>query len=148
MSAAVFYAARTNTGGFLRIKLAIFTTVLAGGFASTPSGAADRAGLQIEIQSPAADFVAIAGEKTVDIEGVASNIGGVRYLDMMFVMDTSSSLRNTDPRDFRSAGAVGLVENLSPGSDIKIGVVNFDNKGELAQPMTSDRTEVIRVLRN
>ena len=60
MSAAVFYAARTNTGGLLRIKLAIFTTVLAGGFASTPSGAADRAGLQIEIQSPAADFVAIA----------------------------------------------------------------------------------------
>ncbi len=57
-------------------------------------------------------------------------------------MDTSSSLRNTDPRDFRSAGAVDLVENLSPGSDIKFGVVNFDDKGELVQPMTSDRIEV------
>ena len=50
---------------------------------------------------------------------------------MMFVMDTSTSLKNTDPQDFRSAGAIGLVENLSPRSDIKIGVVGFDGNGEL-----------------
>ncbi|MDH3350848.1 MAG: VWA domain-containing protein [Gammaproteobacteria bacterium] len=104
--------------------------------------------VQIEIQSPSADFTANEGETTVEVEGIASAIGGVRYLDMVFVMDTSQSLRSTDPQDYRSAGAIGLVRNLSPRSDIKIGVVSFDSKGELAQPMTSDRDMVVQVLRD
>ena len=112
--------------------------------------AADTAskGLQIEIQSPAPDFVVNSGATTVEVEGVASTIGGVKHLDMMFVMDTSTSLRSTDPNDFRSLGAIGLVENLSPRSDIKIGVVGFDGNGELVQPMTSDRSRVVNTLRN
>jgi len=104
--------------------------------------------LQIEIQSPSVDFNALDGETTVEVEGIASAIGGVRYLDMIFVMDTSQSLRGTDPRDFRSVGAIGLVENLSPRSDIKVGVVSFDRDGELAQPMTADRDRVVETLRN
>lgn len=104
--------------------------------------------LQIEIQSPSADFTVDEGETTIEVEGIASAIGGVRYLDMIFVMDTSQSLRSTDPKDYRSTGAIGLVRNLSPRSDIKIGVVSFDNKGELAQPMTSDRDMVVRALRD
>jgi len=105
-------------------------------------------GLQIEIQSPGADFVAENGERMVEVEGVASTIGGVRYIDMVFVMDTSTSLRGTDPNDFRSEGAIGLVKNLSPRSDIKIGVVTFDNDGEIALPMSSDREEIANALRN
>jgi Mg-chelatase subunit ChlD len=108
----------------------------------TPQG-----GLQIEIQSPSADFAAAEGETTVEVEGIASAIGGVRYLDMIFVLDTSQSLRRTDPDDFRSAGAIGLVRNLSPRSDIKIGVVSFDSKGNLVQPMTSERDRVVDALR-
>ncbi|MCP5042300.1 MAG: VWA domain-containing protein, partial [bacterium] len=104
--------------------------------------------VQIEIQSPSADFSAAEGETTIEVEGIASAIGGVRYLDMMFVMDTSQSLRGTDPNDFRSTGAIGLVRNLSPKSDIKIGVVSFDSKGELAQPLTSDRDNVAQALRD
>ncbi len=104
--------------------------------------------VQIEIQSPSADFSTAEGNTTVEVEGIASAIGGVRYLDMMFVMDTSASLRGTDPKDFRSTGAIGLVRNLSPKSDIKVGVVSFDNKGELAQPLTSDREMAVRALRN
>ena len=106
-----------------------------------------QGGLQIEIQSPSADFTAAEGETTVDVEGIASAIGGVRYLDMIFVMDTSQSLRSTDPNDFRSTGAIGLVKNLSPKSDIKIGIVAFDNKGEVAQSLTSSRNSVIQALR-
>ena len=132
----------------MRYTLAILTSVLVCGFATSASGAVDPDGLQIEIQSPSADFVAVAGERTIEVEGVASTIGGVRYLDMIFVMDTSSSLRGTDPSDFRSMGAIGLVENLSPRSDIKIGVVSFDRAGELAQPMTSDRGMVVQALRD
>ena len=101
--------------------------------AATSSAAAEQSGnastgLQIEIQSPAPDFVVNSGETVVEVEGVASTIGGVKYLDMMFVMDTSTSLRNTDPQDFRSAGAIGLVENLSPRSNIKVGVVGFERQ--------------------
>jgi Mg-chelatase subunit ChlD len=112
------------------------------------TSSASQGDLQIEIQSPAADFSAVEGETTVEVEGIASAIGGVRYLDMIFVMDTSASLRSTDPKDFRSTGAIGLVRNLSPKSDIKIGVVSFDNKGELAQPLTSDRDMVVQALRD
>jgi Mg-chelatase subunit ChlD len=104
--------------------------------------------VQIEIQSPSADFTASEGETTIEVEGIASAIGGVRYLDMMFVMDTSQSLRGTDPKDFRSTGAIGLVRNLSPKSDIKIGVISFDKRGELSQPLTSNRDSVVEVLRN
>jgi len=104
--------------------------------------------LQIEIQSPSADLTAAEGETSIEVEGIASAIGGVRYLDMMFVMDTSNSLRSTDPKDFRSAGAIRLVENLSPRSDIQIGVVSFDSKDDLVQPLTSKRDLVVQALRD
>ena len=110
------------------------------------AAASDRS-LQVEIQSPSAGYTVEDGATVVDVEGIASAIGGVRYLDIMFVMDTSSSLRNSDPSDYRSAGAIGLVENLSPKSDIKIGVVSFDGNSEIAQSMTSDRAAVINALR-
>jgi Mg-chelatase subunit ChlD len=138
----------------MRNALIFLISALAYGFASVATGqdsvaapASDN-GLQIEIQSPAGDFVSTDGSKSIEVEGVASSIGGVRYLDMMFVMDTSSSLRGNDPDDFRSAGAIGLVENLSPRSDIKIGVVSFDRNSELAQPLTSDRARIAQALRD
>jgi len=112
------------------------------------SSPAAQDNLQIEIQSPAADFAPVEGETTVEVDGIASAIGGVRYIDMMFVMDTSQSLRSTDPKDYRSTGAIGLVRNLSPRSDIKIGVVSFDNRGEIALPLTSDRDTVAQALRD
>jgi len=110
------------------------------------SGAPERS-LQVEIQSPTAGFTVEDGTTSIEVEGIASAIGGVRYLDIMFVMDTSQSLRSSDPKDYRAAGAIGLVKSLSPKSDIKIGVVSFDSQSELAQPMTSDRDAVITALR-
>jgi Mg-chelatase subunit ChlD len=103
---------------------------------------APRGELQIEIQSPTDDIDSVDGQATIEVEGMASAIGGVQYIDMMFVMDTSQSLRGTDPENFRAAGAVGLVRNLSPKSDIKIGVVGFNSKGQLAQGLTHDRDKV------
>jgi len=126
--------------------MVVLASVLACSFASPAFGQETSTGLQIEIQSPSADFSAVNGETMVEVDGIASAIGGVRYLDMIFVMDTSASLKGTDPGDFRSQGAIGLVRNLSPKSDIKVGVVSFDNKGELAQPLTSDRDSAINVL--
>ena len=114
--------------------------------AAGSAGAPERS-LQVEIQSPMAGFTVEDGATSIDVEGVASAIGGVRYLDIMFVMDTSQSLRSSDPQDYRSLGAIGLVKNLSPKSDIKIGVVSFDSRSELAQPMTSNREDVVDALR-
>jgi Mg-chelatase subunit ChlD len=141
----------------MRSTLSVLLSVLMCGSVAAESGAVEQGSnmlptpqdaLQIEIQSPSADFTADQGETTVQVEGMASAIGGVRYLDMIFVMDTSQSLRSTDRSDFRSTGAIGLVRNLSPKSDIKIGVVSFDSKGELVQPMTSERDMVVGALRD
>ncbi len=110
------------------------------------AAASDRA-IQVEIQSPSAGHTVEDGVTNVEVEGIASAIGGVRYLDIMFVMDTSQSLRRSDPSDYRSAGAIGLVRNLSPKSDIKIGVISFDSKSDVAQSMTSDRDAAIETLR-
>jgi len=114
--------------------------------AASSSGASEHS-LQVEIQSPSAGYTVEDGATSIEVEGIASAIGGVRYLDIMFVMDTSKSLRKSDPQDHRALGAIGLVNNLSPKSDIKIGIVSFDNRSDLAQPMTSDREAVIDVLR-
>ncbi len=110
------------------------------------AAASDRA-IQVEIQSPSAGHTVEDGVTNVEVEGIASAIGGVRYLDIMFVMDTSQSLRRSDPSDYRSVGAIGLVRNLSPKSDIKIGVISFDSKSDVAQSMTSDRDAAIETLR-
>ena len=132
----------------MRNALIYLLAALVYGSVASESVAAEQGALQIEIQSPSLDLNLSEGETTVEVEGIASAIGGVRYLDMIFVMDTSQSLRSTDPNDFRSEGAVGLVRSLSPRSDIKIGVVSFDSKGALVQPMTSERDLVVEALRD
>ena len=119
----------------MRNALILMVLALAG-----PAMAADTA-LQVEIQSPSPGHTVEDGTAFVEVEGIASAIGGVKYLDIMFVVDTSSSLRRSDPMDYRAQGAIGLVENLSAKSDIKIGVVSFDAKSQIAQSMTSDRVK-------
>ncbi len=103
--------------------------------------------LKVEIQTPSPGLFLTGGETWIDVEGGASIFGGVRLLDLMLVLDTSKSLRQTDPRDYRSAGAIGLVESLSPRSDIQIGVVDFDSNGKLVLPLTRDRGAVVEALR-
>jgi Mg-chelatase subunit ChlD len=80
------------------------------------------------------------------VEGGASIFGGVKYLDLFLVLDSSKSLRRTDPKDYRAAGAIGLVTNLSAKSDIRIGVVEFDKNAELVAPLTPNRAAVIAAL--
>ncbi len=130
----------------LNARLVLLSALMIGAAAS--NAAESERSLQIEIQSPSADFTVEDGATIIEVEGIASAIGGVRYLDIMFVMDTYGSLRSSDPQDYRSLGAIGLIENLSPKSDIKIGVVSFDKKSDLAQRMTSNREHVINTLKN
>ena len=137
----------SETSGVMLFTRIVRITLFSALFICAASAADDsERSLQVEIQSPVSGFDVEDGSTTIEVEGIASAIGGVRYLDIMFVMDTSRSLRSSDPQDFRSVGAIGLVENLSPKSDIKIGVVSFDRTSDLAQPMTSDRQRVVSTL--
>ena len=72
--------------------------------AATPSALAESGGFEIEITRPASELVE---QPTIRVEGSASIFGGVRKLDLVLVIDTSKSLRKTDPKDHRSAGAIG-----------------------------------------
>ena len=103
--------------------------------------------LKIEIHSPSADLDSTSEELSVEVAGVASTIGGVRFIDMMLVLDTSTSLRKTDPDDYRTAAAIGLIESLSPKSDTQIGVIGFNGNSELTQPLTSNRDDVVQALK-
>lgn len=103
--------------------------------------------LRVEIQRPASDLRLTGWESSIEVEGGASLFGGVKFLDLMFVLDTSRSLRRTDPEDFRSRGAASLVESLPAWSDIHIGVVGFDQEAELVLPLTADRAAAVEAFR-
>ncbi len=120
----------------MRHSLIVIISVLVCGYATAADKYAlePRSGLpalapgelKIEIHSPSSDLLSTSPEISVEVEGVASTIGGVRFLDMILVLDASGSLRKTDPNDFRSMGAIELVRSLPPKSDMQIGVVGFD----------------------
>lgn len=116
---------------------------------STPgAGTVRRRGeLQLAIHRPRPDLILSSRETSIEVEGGASVFGGVKYLDLMLVLDTSQSLIRTDRSDYRSTGAIGLVEGLSPTSDIQIGVVEFDSYAKLVLPLTADRSSVVETLR-
>jgi hypothetical protein len=102
--------------------------------------------LRVEIQQPAGDTLLAESKSSLEVEGGASIFGGVKYLDLFLVLDTSKSLEDTDPKDYRRTGAIGLVKALPRRSDIQIGMVDFDRNAELLMPLTPDRAAVIRVL--
>jgi Mg-chelatase subunit ChlD len=87
-----------------------------------------------------------ADTTAVEIVGGASIYGGVERLDLFLVVDTSESLRRTDPLDHRKAGVIALVHSLHPRADLQIGVVDFDRRAKLIAPLTSDRQAVVRAL--
>ena len=129
-------------------RLLLGAAVLVSAGIMLPVLAAENQGeLRIEIHSPPLDLEATGEPLSYEVQGVASTIGGVRYIDMMLVLDTSGSLAQTDPDDFRTEAAVGLIRGLSPKSDIQIGVIGFNNSNDLLQPLTADRNSVIAALR-
>jgi Mg-chelatase subunit ChlD len=116
--------------------------------AAIPAAAA-RAGMgeiQVEIAAPADGHVFADLQDSTLVEGGASIFGGVRHLDLFFVLDSSKSLRRSDRRDQRTAGAVALVRALPAKSDIHMGVVDVDGNAELVAPLTGDRNAVVAAL--
>ena len=142
----------------MRISLVVMLSVLACGYAMAadkdalqPRAALVASGpgeLRIEIHSPATELLSTGEKISFEVAGVASTIGGVRFIDMMLVLDTSTSLRSNDPDDYRSAAAVGLIKSISQKSDTKIGVVGFSGSSKLTQPLTSNRDAVVSALQD
>ena len=107
----------------------------------------DRRGeLRVAIQSPYTDLELRHWESSLDVKGGASVFGGVEYLDLLLVLDSSQSLRSTDPDDHRAAGAVRLVRSLPDRGDMRVGVVDFDSKASLVLPLTADRDAAVEAI--
>ncbi len=128
-------------------RLLLLIITLSAAVTGASLAAAATGELRIEIHSPPLDLEATGEPLSYEVQGVASTIGGVRHIDMMLVLDTSGSLAQTDPDDFRTQAAVGLIRGLSAKSDIQIGVIGFNNSNDLLQPLTQDRNSVVAALR-
>ncbi len=115
---------------------------------SKPAAQSAAGELKVEILSPTPGQFLPGDNRRVVVDGGASNIGGVRYLDLVFVLDSSKSLYRTDPDNYLDAGTTGLIENLHAKSDIQIGVVSFDYDARLLQPLTADRSIAVKALAN
>ncbi len=129
----------------------VLALVLWGGLqalGATPASSGPTGGLLVEIQHPVAGTVLTGSETSIEVRGGASVFGGVKQLDLVLVIDTSSSLKNADPDDYRMSGAIGLVESLPSWSDIQIGVVAFGRGSKLLSPLSADRDAVVRSLRD
>lgn len=113
---------------------------------AAPPGRAQVAGFDVEIVRPTPDAVLPSSQTSIEVEGRTSAITAVRQVDLFLVLDTSKSLRRSDPKDNRSAGAIALVKSLY-WSNTYIGVVDFDRKAKMVAPLTGDRTAVIEAIR-
>jgi Mg-chelatase subunit ChlD len=126
-------------------RLAILVAWLA--FSAVASAADAQLGnLKVQIREPVDGLELQRWETEIDVEGGASIFGGVKHLDLFLVLDASGSLGNTDPDDYRAAAAIALVRSLSPKSDIRLGLVEFDSRADLEEPLTGDRAEIIHAL--
>jgi Mg-chelatase subunit ChlD len=136
-----------KTAKFLALSCVLQAGLAWSGQGSAPASIeAPAAELKVEILSPTAGEFLPGDNRRVVIDGGASNIGGVRHLDLMFVLDSSKSLYRTDPDKYLDAGTTGLIQNLHAKSDIQIGVVSFDFEARLLQPLTADRQTAISAL--
>ena len=128
---------------FLRVSRIAALLIAAVAFTSVP--AADGK-LEIEIQNIPDQLLLTNDEKSTPVEGTASIFGGLKHLDLFFILDASKSLYRTDPDDFRIQGAKALVRAIPEKYDIQIGVVAFDTKAMTIAPLSGNREEILSAL--
>lgn len=104
--------------------------------------------LAVDIHNLPGKVLLTNDETSTPIEGTASVFGGLKQLDLFFILDASKSLYRTDPDDFRVQGAKALVRAIPQKYDIQIGVVAFDSKATTIAPLSGDREEILAALDN
>jgi len=110
-------------------------------YAESPPGE-----LRVEIESIPDDLLLTDGETSIEVEGRTSVFGGLKYIDLFVAIDTSESLENTDPKNYRTAGATELIRGLPERSDIRLGLVRFASRAEIVTPLTDDRESIVTAL--
>lgn len=94
---------------------------------------------EIEIQAPEDQTVYDATRQSIQLEGLASVPGTIPKLDLMLVLDTSRSLKNSDPYAHRIIGSMELIDTLPDRGDVRIGIISFGRTAELLVPLTTNR---------
>lgn len=68
--------------------------------------------------------------------GRTNSSNSMTYVDVMFTMDSSGSMSNNDPHNYRKTAAKNFVGSLLP--EDRAGVVDFDSSAKLLRALTSD----------
>lgn len=123
--------------------MAVYTIGLA---IAASAALASQGELVVAIHEPVSGLQLQRWELDTHVTGGASIFGGVKHMDLFLVLDSSKSLKHTDRDDYRKAAAIALVRSLSTKSDIRFGVVEFDDEASLAAPLTPNREAVVAVL--
>jgi Mg-chelatase subunit ChlD len=130
-----------------KLVLAIGISAMGSPLVAAPTALAQMGAFQVEIRRPESEITVPNDQTSIEVQGHASNLFAIKDLDLFLVMDTSGSLRKTDPNDHRSSGAIGLVRFLF-WSNIHFGVVDFDREAKLTTPLTGDRTVVMQAIKS
>ncbi|MFA7241627.1 MAG: VWA domain-containing protein [Sulfuricellaceae bacterium] len=87
----------------------------------------------VKIASPLSG--AILTSDKVDVLGTVAGVGGGQGIDMVIVVDDSGSLSSSDPSNERFTALQSLLNNISSGSDVKLGLVFFASTAKLEVPL-------------
>lgn len=74
-----------------------------------------------------------------------SDSGGLKPVDVVFIIDSSGSMRSNDPQEFRKQASKEFVGALVEGD--RAGVVDFDFDGVVTQSLTTDFVAVNRSIK-
>lgn len=131
---------RLLTGVFLALFLS-FSGMASAFTLGTPT--ATTVGPVVNINSPQNGTVLTSTK--IDVIGTAASVGGSQGIDMVIVVDDSGSLSTSDPTNVRFAALQTLLNNISTGSDIKLGLVFFASTAKLDVPLdtASNATKAI-----
>lgn len=130
-------------GGGASILVSMLKWVMLGWALLVCGAAAAATGPVVKINSPLDN--AILTSASVDVVGTATAVGGGQGIDLMVVIDDTGSLSTSDPTKQRFVALQALLNSLTQGADVRIGLVFFSNtaKLEVALGNITDATKAI-----
>ncbi|MCE5214594.1 MAG: carboxypeptidase regulatory-like domain-containing protein [Methanobacterium sp.] len=80
---------------------------------------------------------------TIEVTGSSENV--TNAADVVFAIDSSGSMRTSDPTGLRKTAVINFINKLDPTKD-KVGVVNWDNVIRQQLALTNNYTQAINVV--
>jgi len=125
-----------NLQAHRRLILAVPPTVTK----SVAPNCVQQAGSDLEVALPEEFTV------TLSVQGSGSTTQLTVPVHVVFALDSSSSMRRTDPDDLRIAASVQFVDKLSSSRGDRAGVVSWDRDIDISLPLTSNFQDVKNAL--